>query len=119
MNILVVDDELSVQELYKDFLEQQGPKNKITISKDGIEAFMKCSFEKFDIILLDYKMPRMNGVDFLTALRSGGLNETTRVIMASGALPEIEFSPLANTFFLEKPMDFKKLESLLQNISKI
>lgn len=118
MNILIVDDEDLIQELYRDFLELRTPENKITISKDGIDAFMKCSVEKFDIILLDYKMPRMNGIDLLMALRNGGLNETTSVIMSSGVLPEMETSPqsLANTYFLSKPMNFKKLENLLQTM---
>lgn len=116
MNILVVDDEQKMQELYKDFLELRTSNNKITITQDGIEAFLKCSLEKFDVILLDYKMPRMNGIDLLAALRSGGLNEHTSVIMSSGALPDFETSPpnLPNTYFMKKPMDFKKLGSLLE-----
>ncbi|MFA6238027.1 MAG: response regulator [Bacteriovorax sp.] len=119
MNILIVEDEQKMQELYKDFLELHTRENTITITKDGIEAFMKCSLEKFDVILLDYKLPRMNGLDLLTAIRSGGLNETTSIIMASGALPDIETSPpsMANTYFLKKPMDFKKLDHLLQTFA--
>ncbi|MBC7538796.1 MAG: response regulator [Bacteriovorax sp.] len=118
MNILIVDDEPMIVEMYKDFLEEQMSENKVTVAKDGVEAFMKCSFEKFDVILLDYKMPRMNGIDLLTALRSGGLNEKTSVIMSSGALPDIETSPkdLVNTYFLQKPMNFRKLENLLEEI---
>ena len=118
MNILVVDDEQQMRELYKDFLELRTPDNKVTVTQDGIEAYLKCSTEKFDAIILDYKMPRMNGLDFLAALRSGGLNENTSIIVSSGALPDIELAPaeLPNTFFMKKPMDLKKLENLLQTL---
>lgn len=117
MNILIVDDEKYIQELYMDFLNIHAPGNNITFAADGIEGYLKCTTEIYDLIIMDYKMPRMNGVDLLASLRGGGLNENTKVILSSGILPDIKETPeLPNTFFLKKPMDFKKFENLLQTL---
>lgn len=118
MNILIVEDEQPIRELYIAYLKRLGLDSRITVTTDGIEAFMKCSFEKFDVILLDHVMPRMNGLDLLTALRNGGLNTETSIIVSSGVLPEMEISPegLTNTYFLKKPMNFNQLDQLLQSM---
>jgi CheY-like chemotaxis protein len=117
MNILIVEDELDIQMLYQDFLNSHLPGNKTTVARDGIEAYLKCTTELYDLIILDYKMPRMNGIDFLATLRGGGLNEQTKVIFSSGALPDLESSSeLPNTFFLNKPLDFKKFGNLLHSL---
>lgn len=117
MKILIVEDEKMIQDLYKDFLLVHAPGHQVIVASDGIEAYLKCTTEAFDLIILDYKMPRMNGVDLLASLRGGGLNENTKVIMSSGELPDIESSAeLPNTFFLSKPMDFKKFEILIHDL---
>ena len=53
MNILIVDDEEKIREMYKDFLYLMDEKS-LTFSKDGVEALMRCLCEKYDLILLDY-----------------------------------------------------------------
>lgn len=117
MKILIVDDEEKIREMYKDFLNLMN-KEKLTFSQDGVEALMKCLGEKFDLILLDYKMPRMNGVDLLTVLRGGGLNKDTPVVMISGEMGTFEIAPelMMETYFMPKPITFKKLGDVMTTI---
>lgn len=115
-NILIADDEKDMRDLYEEFFHNLGLKN-LTLTKDGIEAFMKCSIQKFDAIILDHKMPRLNGLDLLIALRSkAGPNQNTPVIIISGYLPEIseKLNTFDNTFFLTKPFDIDELSKCLK-----
>lgn len=115
-NILIADDDLDIHEIFKDYLADHLGEKQVTIVCDGVQALMKCTTEKFDLILLDHKMPRLSGLDLLVALRSSrGLNEDTRIIVISGALPEIENAPeeLPNTFFITKPVDFVRFVKLI------
>jgi CheY-like chemotaxis protein len=62
--ILVVDDELSIRELLKDFLETQG--YSVTTAQDGVDALeVLKNDQNFDLILSDVNMPRMMGFELL------------------------------------------------------
>jgi CheY-like chemotaxis protein len=115
--ILIVDDEKEVRDIYEEFILHNLGHNELTFSVDGIEAYIKCSLQKFDTIMLDHKMPRLNGLNLLIALRNKpGLNQFTPVIIISGFLPEIEKGELVfeNTFFLQKPFSFEDLSKCLK-----
>ncbi|MEA2103818.1 MAG: response regulator [Candidatus Cloacimonadota bacterium] len=62
-NILVVDDERSIRELCKEFLEDAG--FKVSLAVDGKNAMQKIEFRKFDLYIVDLTMPRMDGLDLL------------------------------------------------------
>ncbi len=114
--ILIVDDEQDIRELYEHYLLKIMGEENITVAMDGVDALMKCSIEKFDFILLDHRMPKLNGADLLVAIRTThGPNRMTPIIVISGYIPEIEHAPheLAKTYFLNKPVDFKKLQLIL------
>ena len=103
--------------MYKDFLYLMDEKS-LTFSKDGVEALMRCLCEKYDLILLDYKMPRMNGVDLLTVLRGTGMNKETPIVMISGEMGTFDVAPelLQETYFLPKPITYKKLDAMMTSI---
>lgn len=62
-NILVVEDEKTLNEAYEMILSKAG--YKVSVAHDGTEALeMTKAFEP-DVILLDLRMPRMNGLEFL------------------------------------------------------
>ncbi len=91
-NILIVDDEQEIHQVFKSFLNDTMGEQNLTFSNDGVEAMMKCTVEKYDLILLDHKMPRLNGIDLLVALRNGlGVNSETPIVLITGALPEIAY----------------------------
>ncbi len=67
ITILVVDDEAMIRNLLEKILAKEG--YKILLAKDGQEALDIISTKKVDIVISDMKMPRMNGLDLLKALK--------------------------------------------------
>jgi nitrogen regulation protein NR(I) len=61
--ILVVDDEESIRELLKDFLESKG--YEVAIAADGESGLKMLREDKFDLMLMDVMMPGMSGLDVL------------------------------------------------------
>lgn len=115
-SMLIVDDEEDVRDIYNEFIQEKLGYKDLTFSNDGIDAFMKCSMQKFDVILLDHRMPRLNGLDLLVAIRNQpGLNQFTPVIIISGTLAETFTAKnlFQHTYFLTKPIDYDQLEAYL------
>jgi len=67
--ILVVDDEPDARELFVELISTNED-YEVMGATDGIDALQKASENKFDLILLDIIMPKMDGVDTLTALKN-------------------------------------------------
>ena len=62
-NILVVDDEEVVRELFRESLEEQG--HTVVTARDGAEGFELVKQQEFDLVFLDLKMPGMDGAELL------------------------------------------------------
>ena len=82
LNIMVVDDSVSVRQAVSRLMEDQGW--SVTSAKNGIDALEKLSENHPDLIVLDIEMPRMNGYEFLGALKAQkGLEEIPVVMLTS------------------------------------
>ena len=57
--ILVVEDDLDIQELLKNFLQEVG--YDIVLANDGVEALSVFSTAQFDLVLLDVMLPKIDG----------------------------------------------------------
>jgi two-component system chemotaxis sensor kinase CheA len=66
--ILVVDDSITSRMLLKSILESAG--YAVTIAVDGLEAFTLLRAERFDLVVSDVEMPRLNGFDLTARIRS-------------------------------------------------
>ena len=69
MKVLVVDDYSSMRRIVKGVLKQLGFKHFIE-AKDGKEALDELNKDEFGLIVSDWNMPNMNGLDFLKAVRA-------------------------------------------------
>lgn len=75
IRVLHVEDEVMDSELTKLFLKKKGYDNlELTSVLSAEEALKKLPVEDFDVIVSDYKMPGMNGLEFLEELRRRGNN---------------------------------------------
>lgn len=69
MQVLIVDDMQTMRRIMKNVLKQIGFSN-ITEADDGKTALAEMKKKQFDLVLCDWNMPEMTGIDLLKALRA-------------------------------------------------
>lgn len=77
--ILLVDDEESIQIVYREEFEDEG--YQVISALDGITGLEKFKEEQPDLVILDIQMPGMNGVEVLRQMKM--LNNSVPVILSS------------------------------------
>lgn len=77
--IMVIDDSVSIRQVVSRLMEDQGW--KVQTAKDGIDALEKLRESKPDLIVLDIEMPRMNGYEFLGAIKTQPAYNDIPVVM--------------------------------------
>jgi two-component system chemotaxis response regulator CheY len=80
MKALVVDDSMTIRRIVIKALSAVGITD-YTEAANGLEAVTAVAHEQFDIILLDWNMPEMSGIETIRAIRSLGIK--THVIMVT------------------------------------
>ncbi|MGK2284904.1 response regulator [Pedomonas sp. V897] len=78
---LVVDDSKVIRKVARRILEDL--EFEITEAVDGQDAWEQCQAAMPDVVLLDWNMPVMNGLDFLKALRSADVEKQPLVIFCT------------------------------------
>jgi chemosensory pili system protein ChpA (sensor histidine kinase/response regulator) len=68
LEILIVDDSISVRQVVARLIEAQGWNTRT--ARDGMEALERVRESKPDLIVLDIEMPRMNGYEFMSAMKA-------------------------------------------------
>lgn len=108
--ILIVDDQEQSAEIIRDFLQMDDSYRIFTVHT-GADAYAKIKNVVIDLIITDYMMPKMSGVELYSLVRSSKLNANIPVIFISGwiekVLQEIKREPLIE--FLPKPVNDKVL----------
>jgi two-component system chemotaxis response regulator CheY len=115
-SVLIVDDELFIVELYRDILQLRGYRVMGT-AFDGEEAIRRYSdaFEKPDVVIMDHRMPVMNGVEATREIMR--LNPNQKVIFVSAdVLVEKEAREAGATEFLPKPF---RMDDLIERMQKV
>ncbi len=96
MNILVADDEVAIRELVGELLEAEG--HLVTLAEDGEDALNKFKQSWHEIVFSDFRMPRMNGIELLAAIKEINAN-TQFVIMTSHGTMDNSIEALKNGAF--------------------
>ncbi len=84
MKILFVDDEEGAREQGKIYLEKEDESFKVETAESAEKALEKTEDETYDVIVSDYKMPEMDGIDFLEELRARGLDIPFIILTGKG-----------------------------------
>jgi DNA-binding NtrC family response regulator len=108
--VMIVDDESTVLTSIKTFLEREGEFDVHTFT-DPAEAEQFFATHQMDMVVSDYRMPQMNGLDLLKRLKPIQ-PETSRVLLASRADADsvIDAINQVSLFqFIEKPWDDEQL----------
>ena len=88
MNVLVVDDFATMRRILKNILRQIGFTN-ISEAEDGKDALAMLKKKKFDLILCDWNMPEMPGIELLKQVRADdGLKDIPFVMVTAEAKKE-------------------------------
>ena len=82
MRILVIDDFQTMRRIIINLLRQLGF-NNITEADDGTTAWDKLQAEPVDLIISDWNMPKMTGIDLLKKVRASERYKTTPFIMVT------------------------------------
>ncbi|MFW9995924.1 MAG: response regulator [Candidatus Odinarchaeota archaeon] len=83
-SILHVDDESAFLEMVRRFLEKIDSKLSVSIISSPEQALKLLEEKKFDLIISDFDMPGLNGLDFLKKLRRDGHNVPFLMLTGKG-----------------------------------
>jgi two-component system, NtrC family, response regulator AtoC len=112
--ILVVDDERLVRWSLQQKLEQWG--YHVSLAEDGAAALSRIQLDNPDLITLDVKLPDMTGIDVLSEMRNRNVQIPVIVITAFGIVDDAVRSLKLGAYdFIEKPINFEKLENAVHN----
>ena len=102
--VLVVDDDRTTRHLASALLAKAGMKT--AVAKDGAEALRLISARRFDLVLLDVWMPRMDGLELLARLRRRGAPPKV-LVMTSDDTPDTLLRAVREEAFqwVHKPLD--------------
>ena len=116
ISVLLVDDEPALLDITQIFLEKDG-KMSVTLAESAKDALAMLGAGTFDIIISDYEMPQMNGIEFLKAVKAQGLEIPFIIFTGRGREHvAIEALNLGASFYLQKGGDPKSQFAELRNM---
>ena len=113
--ILVADDEMSIRLLYSEELREEG--YEVFTASNGREALEVVEKEPLDLIILDIKMPEMNGIEVLRRIKEQRPNLP---VLLSSAYSEYkqDFGTWASEEYLVKSSDLEDLKAAVRKYLK-
>ena len=112
--ILVVDDEQSIRRTLREILEFE--KYKVEEAGDGLECLTRLKTSKYDVVICDIKMPKMDGMDALERIQI--ISPDTPVVMISGHAnidTAVEAVKKGAFDFISKPPDLNRMLITIRN----
>jgi len=114
--LLVVDDEENIRFLFKEELEEEG--YSVDVASNGREALDKIRQSVFDLVILDIKMPGMNGIEALNEIKNMNKNLPVILCSAYGEFKQ-DFSSWASDGYVVKSADTKELKQTIQSLLRV
>lgn len=112
--ILIIDDEKSIRRTLREILEYEN--FKVEEAQDGLEGLNLAQKEKFDIILCDIKMPKMDGMEALDKLMAAAVDAPVVMISGHGNIETaVEAVKKGAYDFIQKPLDLNRLLVTIRN----
>ncbi|MBY0546378.1 MAG: response regulator [Candidatus Obscuribacterales bacterium] len=112
-NLLLVEDDTDLSETLQDWLVFQ--KHVVEAVYTGPEALEQMRFGAFDLVILDWQLPGMNGIDVLKSYRDEG--GKMPVLMLTGRTEQKEIQALMTagaTDYMAKPFNLKDLSARVE-----
>lgn len=111
--ILVVDDEVGIRNLLFDVLSSRG--FNVTLAKDGRDSLNHMQNRRFDLLITDINMPRIDGMELLKRMKKAGRRERV-IVMTASPVKRSSFGADIHPVFtmLQKPF---QMHSFLEVVS--
>ncbi len=109
-NILIIEDEAAIRRVLVKILSEENESYQVFEAEDGLKGIERIRSEEFDLVLCDIKMPKMDGVEVLEAIKK--LKPEVPVVMISG---HGDLDTAVNTMrlgafdYISKPPDLNRL----------
>ena len=114
VKILVVDDDAAMREVIEMRLRQWG--YHVILAVDGEEGKEQAETLDPDIVISDVIMPHLSGMDLLRVLKAGNPSRPVILVTAEASIPQaVEAMIQGAKNYIEKPIDYVKLKSLLED----
>ena len=112
--ILIIDDEKAIRNTLKEILEFEN--YKVDQAEDGPAGLDMLIQQKYDVVLCDIKMPKMDGLEVLTRAQAMGTDAAFIMVSAHGSIDTaVEATKKGAYDFLSKPPDLNRLLVTVRN----
>ncbi|MBG6132465.1 DNA-binding NtrC family response regulator [Aquimarina sp. EL_43] len=114
--ILVIEDEAAIRRVLVKILSEENSKYEVFEAEDGLSGIEKIKAEDYDLVLCDIKMPKMDGVEVLEAIKK--IKPEIPIVMISG---HGDLDTAVNTMrlgafdYISKPPDLNRLLNTVRN----
>jgi DNA-binding response OmpR family regulator len=112
MKILVVDDDLHIQRLYKEEFEEEG--YDVVIASNGQEAIELFNRENPDIVTLDILLPDIDGIRLLRQMKEK--NPKVPIIMSTAYDYRDDFAVWASEAYMVKSSNLEELKEKIKEL---
>lgn len=108
MNILVAEDEIGISNFLKQGLEEEN--YIVTVASDGEKALRLALSQSFDLLLLDWMLPKLSGIEVCRSFRKSGRTAPVLFLTAKDTVQEtIEGLKAGANDYIKKPFSFEEL----------
>ncbi|MBK9275613.1 MAG: sigma-54-dependent Fis family transcriptional regulator [Flavobacteriales bacterium] len=112
--ILIIDDEKAIRSALKDILEHE--KHAVDEAEDGTAGLDKAKKNRFDLVLCDIKMPKMDGLELLDKLQAHDPDLPVVMISGHGSIDTAVDALKKGAFdFIQKPPDINRILVSVRN----
>jgi two-component system response regulator HydG len=115
MHIMIVDDERIIRESFFHWFQKSG--HKVTTAASGNEALKKLAETPFDLLFVDIKMPGMDGIELLAAVKETYPETMVIIITAYGSIESaVQAMKIGATDYLLKPFKPDQLSLVMEKV---
>ncbi len=113
VRVLVVDDEENIRLLFKEELEEED--YEVETASNGLEALERLKGSSFDVVVLDIKMPVMDGIQALNAIKNENKDQPVILCSAYGEFKQ-DLSSWVSDGYVVKSADTRELKEAIRDI---